>query len=1255
MATPEKDDLDEGETRITTRPAETVVGGRYVLERKLAAGAFGVVYAGHYSILDQHRRVAVKLLKAAGKADPAAVVRFREEVRTLSLLNHPNICKVIDGGIDDGMLFLVMEFAEGGSLKAKMKESPDGRVAPAVAIRWLREAAQGLLAAETNRREDGTPAPVYHRDVKPDNLLLQDGRVVVADFGAAKLGGDNLGVTSEIVPALWTPLYGSPEQTLGIADQRSDVYALGATFFHMLTGKSTQARFGNPDHRYSEPHDPHAVCREVPRELGAIIRKMTEPDPARRHQSFAEVLADLKAIEEPPRSSPIAARMLALVAVALLATAGLQVAGVIDLFGPTIVQDPTARPLREVCERSQRVAADLAKVLTTEDWQSLAGLRIEFENLSEKAATNLATADELKQRFVASGGDIEQGLRMPSNFTLAEVESEKGRLEKLLETQRRLRNELLELQRRVDGGLSTGAARDSLAARRPQLAASPELLEAAARLDARIDALEAERRAQVEVLEAKLRDGVFERLPEDAAALATAMDASGEGVLAGRARSVAEGTARARELKASSPVWPRGDVEPARAAVDFEGLRQALARCAEIRESLPPGLLPWWKDHAEKLVAGWSTILAGSLRADLAAFNASAEAFNMRADAGTAKAAERKPLADARAALDARFLEVRDLCRQRPQLMTAPLQELLYQTPTELGQLGMVDAEALKPFNDAVADPKHNPNSDAVAAELKAPALAVQQACAALRKDLEGLDRRTAGSRDVVRLERLRQGLEAARRGYDDAESVLLEYQKAEGEFAKRSCASLRDLCRERESLRSFAVLDARRKALLARVDALATERRAGVEGLVQRLRSGTPELEALVASAGGVATTLEQASEQELVRRVRDLEADIQAARKLQADLPQWEPPAEASLDGAVKYVAAMEELARQGTTTERNDLAEWGAQRRLALATLWSEPAVKLLRVVHSDLERRIQANPAPDPAAAAALALECGTYDAAMKRLRAIVEAPICAVVRREKVVDMVLPTNAGGTRTAPLEIPKDWPSREFAPPPGIKAKLLSDDDADCLRLYPKDFLVRAKASQLRLWFFPDRKDKDGRHVFMAFCEDGDGPSKRAALVDVHPVVFGELRATAHGDFRASSYYPARLKEKSNQTFYYDSSIPAGRSFVQSVAKQLGAAGPRLDFVPAGLRQWSSVQFADPAPRIEPREDARPVLSSPMTDVATNGLGYLRSGVKEWASRGSEVPIAEGVSEIEAPAGENSRRLDTGLRLAIALAKW
>ena len=200
---------------------DTVIAGRYRLERRVGAGGMSEVWLAHD--LELERTVAVKLL--AADADPA---RFEREARAVGALSHTNICALYDYGRGaSGRPFMVLEYLPGGSLDDRLaadRPLPDGET-----HRVAAEIAAGL--AHAHRRG------IVHRDLKPANVLFDgEGRAKIADFGIAHVGGAT-GLT-EAGTVLGTAAYISPEQAAGEpATPASDVYAFGVILFRMLTGR----------------------------------------------------------------------------------------------------------------------------------------------------------------------------------------------------------------------------------------------------------------------------------------------------------------------------------------------------------------------------------------------------------------------------------------------------------------------------------------------------------------------------------------------------------------------------------------------------------------------------------------------------------------------------------------------------------------------------------------------------------------------------------------------------------------------------------------------------------------------------------------------------------------------------------------------------------------------------------------------------------------------------------------------------------
>src|SRR5687767_8925341 len=200
---------------------------RYRVERELGAGGMATVYLAHD--IKHDRDVAIKVLHR----DLGAALggeRFLSEVRTTARLQHPHILPLLDSGDADGLLYYVMPYVTGETLRARLERERQLPIDDA--LRIAREASDALGAAHA--------LGIVHRDVKPENILLQGGHALVADFGIA-LAAQQAGTArmTQTGLSLGTPQYMSPEQAMGerAIDARTDIYSLGAVTYEMLVGE----------------------------------------------------------------------------------------------------------------------------------------------------------------------------------------------------------------------------------------------------------------------------------------------------------------------------------------------------------------------------------------------------------------------------------------------------------------------------------------------------------------------------------------------------------------------------------------------------------------------------------------------------------------------------------------------------------------------------------------------------------------------------------------------------------------------------------------------------------------------------------------------------------------------------------------------------------------------------------------------------------------------------------------------------------
>jgi eukaryotic-like serine/threonine-protein kinase len=291
---------------------------RYVIERELGAGGMATVWLAHD--VKHDRRVALKVLHPNLTALLGAD-RFLKEIHTTAQLQHPHILPLFDSGEADGSLFYVMPLVDGESLRQRITR--EQRLPVSDAVRIASEIASALDYAHRHG--------VIHRDIKPENILLHEGRALVGDFGIAIAPGSGEGRLTETGVSLGTPTYMSPEQALGERqlDARTDVYALGALLYEMLTGAppftgaSAQAIVAKVI--TEKPVPVSKVRRDVPPHVADAILTALQKEPADRFPTaaaFEQALAGAGAastrVNRGFRFTPIAATAVVL----LVAVAG---------------------------------------------------------------------------------------------------------------------------------------------------------------------------------------------------------------------------------------------------------------------------------------------------------------------------------------------------------------------------------------------------------------------------------------------------------------------------------------------------------------------------------------------------------------------------------------------------------------------------------------------------------------------------------------------------------------------------------------------------------------------------------------------------------------------------------------------------------------------------------------------------------------------------------------------------------------------
>ncbi len=276
---------------------------RYEIRGLLGAGGMGAVYRARHKLMD--REVALKVVKAQLVEKPGRVERFHREVQAAARLIHPNIVTAFDAEQVGDTHFLVMEFVPGQSLAQVIQER--GRLPVALACEYVRQAAVGLQHAYKQG--------MVHRDIKPANLMVTNsGRVKILDFGLARLASElpGDGATQEGY-VLGTPDYIAPEQAEDSrqADIRADIYSLGCTLYHLLTGEPPfpTGTFLQKikAHQTQAPRPLRELCPDLPAGLVAVVERMMAKDPVQRYQTPAEVaqaLAQLKQASEVESAFP---------------------------------------------------------------------------------------------------------------------------------------------------------------------------------------------------------------------------------------------------------------------------------------------------------------------------------------------------------------------------------------------------------------------------------------------------------------------------------------------------------------------------------------------------------------------------------------------------------------------------------------------------------------------------------------------------------------------------------------------------------------------------------------------------------------------------------------------------------------------------------------------------------------------------------------------------------------------------------------
>lgn len=262
--------------------------GKYEIVRLIGKGGMGLVYQARHVELDT--QVAIKILNANFVEDNEAIERFKREARTVAKLEHPNIVKVFDYGVEDAVCYLVMEYLVGESLRTRLKTS--GKMPFSDVVDFIRDIANVLDFVHTKG--------IIHRDLKPDNIFFHKDEkhetLKLLDFGIAKLSnitrsGESLTLTGSI---FGTPQYMSPEQCEGkVLDARSDIYALGIILYEMFSGRRPFEADNALSFMYAQVHtkpfELSELVPELPLFVSQTVMQMLVKDKENRIKSASEL------------------------------------------------------------------------------------------------------------------------------------------------------------------------------------------------------------------------------------------------------------------------------------------------------------------------------------------------------------------------------------------------------------------------------------------------------------------------------------------------------------------------------------------------------------------------------------------------------------------------------------------------------------------------------------------------------------------------------------------------------------------------------------------------------------------------------------------------------------------------------------------------------------------------------------------------------------------------------------------------------
>ena len=274
--------------------------GNFTVLDKIGKGGMGSVYKAEDPSL--HRTVALKLLPAHLAEDTEFVTRFQNEATAAARLSHSHLVQVYAAGEDHGAHYIAMEFVDGESLRQRLNRHKS--LPPVEALAIASYVAEALRYAWNK-------AKIIHRDIKPDNILLsKDGEVKVADLGLAKCLQKASVTLTTTGMVMGSPFYISPEQAQGKKDLdfHTDIYSLGCTLFHMLSGQPpfTGEEMGTLfyKHIHEPPPDLLKLCPDCPPKVAQLVKRMMHKDPKQRPPTYDALLTELQTLYRTLKNAP---------------------------------------------------------------------------------------------------------------------------------------------------------------------------------------------------------------------------------------------------------------------------------------------------------------------------------------------------------------------------------------------------------------------------------------------------------------------------------------------------------------------------------------------------------------------------------------------------------------------------------------------------------------------------------------------------------------------------------------------------------------------------------------------------------------------------------------------------------------------------------------------------------------------------------------------------------------------------------------